>query len=48
MVMVLKILAGLAGVAIVVAAGTFYFACPCERIPGGPLSGAAVSEPVSD
>ena len=27
---------------------TFWFACPCERTPGGPLSLAEAAEPVAD
>ena len=30
------------------AAYTHYFVCPCEVIPGGPLSGPVIDEPVDD
>ncbi len=32
----------------VAAAGTFWFVCPCEVVPGGPLAGQQVSQPVAD
>jgi hypothetical protein len=30
------------------AAGTYWFVCPCETIPGGPLAGEEVAEGVMD
>ncbi len=32
----------------VAAAATFWFACPCTRIPGGPLTGEVAPSPVPD
>ncbi len=30
------------------AAYTHYFVCPCETLPGGPLSGPVIDDPVDD
>ena len=35
-------------IVIVGLAGTYWFACPCTRIPGASLSGEEVNTPVSD
>lgn len=44
----LKWLGVVAGLIVAGAAGTFWFACPCEVVPGGPLSGERVATPVDD
>ncbi len=46
--MVVKIIVGVLLVAVLGFAGTYWFVCPCERIPGGPLSGEDVTESVDD
>ena len=44
----LKIVLAVLLLLVVVAAGSYWFVCPCERIPGGPLSGEVVADPVAD
>jgi hypothetical protein len=38
----------LSAVGLLVAALIFWFSCPCDRLPGGPLKGELVSAPISD
>ncbi len=45
---VFSLLAAIAGVAVLVALSVFWFSCPCERTPGGPVRGELVSVPVND
>lgn len=35
-------------VALIGAASTYWFACPCDRIPGGPLAGDEIKQIVAD
>lgn len=44
----LKGLAALVGIALVAAAAAFWFVCPCEQMPGGPLAGERAPAPVAD
>lgn len=46
--MVMKIVVGILVVVLLGLGGTYWFVCPCERIPGGPLSGELAREPVTD
>ena len=39
---------GILGAAAVAAALTYFFYCPCSRLPGGWLLGSEVTEPVAD
>lgn len=41
-------LLGIVVALVLVAAGTYFFYCPCERTPGGWLLGNEVSEPIAD
>lgn len=45
---ILGVLAGLIVAVLVIAGTTFFFYCPCERIPGGWLLGDEITDPVSD
>jgi len=45
---ILGVLAGLIVAVLVIAGTTFFFYCPCERIPGGWLLGDEVTDPVAD
>jgi hypothetical protein len=45
---ILGAVAGLIVAVLVIAGTTFFFYCPCERIPGGWLLGDEVTDPVSD
>ena len=44
----LKFLIAVVLLVLVTLAGTYWFACPCDRIPGGPLNGEFVEQPVTD
>ncbi|MEM9624431.1 MAG: hypothetical protein AAF993_22515, partial [Pseudomonadota bacterium] len=46
--MIWKWLAGIVALVACAAGATFWFACPCEVVPGGPLRGETVTAPVSD
>ncbi len=46
--MIIKTFVAVLLLGIFAAAGTYWFACPCETIPGGPLSGEQVTDTVSD
>lgn len=44
----MRTLAALLFGAAVIAIAVFWFVCPCETVPGGPLSGEAAPAPVND
>lgn len=46
--MILKVLVSIILLALLVLGATYWFACPCDRIPGGPLRGDSVEQPISD
>lgn len=46
--MIIKVVLGLLVTLLLAASTTYWFACPCETIPGGPLSGELVRQPVDD
>lgn len=46
--MILKTIGVVLLLAVIGAAGSYWFVCPCETIPGGPLAGETVTEPVQD
>ncbi len=44
----LKIILMVVLLLLIAAAGSYWFVCPCERIPGGPLGGEVVAGEVTD
>ena len=44
----LKGLAGIAGIGVIAALAAFWFVCPCEQVPGGPLAGERAPGAVAD
>lgn len=46
--MIIKAISALLFLAVIGATGTYWFVCPCETIPGGPLSGETANQPIED
>ena len=43
-----RVVAPLAVLSLLVGGLVFWFSCPCDRLPGGPIQGELVSKPVTD